>query len=104
LSVEWAGIAARSIIVVVKRHTAAAGSSAQSARAWTASIETPFGDWRRVVRQWRPTSRMPRRKEDQGAAVEKMDASHKDIGAPTATWIAPPKTFASTSKKDDASA
>jgi hypothetical protein len=42
--------------------------------------------------------------EDQGAAVEKMDASHKDIGAPTATWIAPPKTFASTSKKDDASA
>jgi hypothetical protein len=32
-----------------------------------------------------------------GAGVNYADAGNEDIGAPTDTWIAPPKTFASTS-------
>jgi len=43
-------------------------------------------------------------KERQVAGTENGDAGNKKVGARTEIWIAPPKTFAASSGKDDATA
>jgi hypothetical protein len=44
------------------------------------------------------------REEKRGGGANKMDATNKEVGASTEIRIAPKKTFAAPSKKDDASA
>ena len=48
------------------------------------------------------TTKAGGRDEKPAAAAEKIDVRNKKVGAPTEIRIAPPKTFAALSKKDDA--